>query len=346
VREEDDDGSDAIALEKARSDSHSVKPGFTISRAGRSAANHNRTMSPDLIPAISAFTRVAYHASFTRAAEELGVSPSALSQTIRTLESRLGVRLLERTTRRVGVTDIGRRFLAESQVGLAALAAAVEGLDEARDAPAGLIRLNVSRAAADIVLVPHLADFAAAFPDITLEMRCDNAIVDLLAGNFEAGIRLGELLAPDRVATPLGGAQRLATFAAPRYLAGRTPPRTPADLREHRCLNGRISDGGPIYRWEYMRRGKRFDVETEGALVSNDGDVLVGAARAGAGIACAFEATVRDDFESGRLVPLLRPYWPTFAGFFLYCASRAHMPRKLRVFIDFMRERNRVRAPR
>jgi DNA-binding transcriptional LysR family regulator len=301
-------------------------------------------MSPELLPAIAAFARVAHHASFTRAAEELGVSPSALSQTVRMLEQRLGVRLLDRTTRRVGVTELGQQFLSGARPGLDALAQAVEGIDEARDKPAGLLRLNVSRVSAELLLFPHMGDFAAAYPDITLELVCDNRMVDLVEGGFDAGIRLGESLAQDVIAVPVGGPLRMVTYAAPRYLEGRKAPRTPEDLRDHQCLNFRLTTGG-LYRWEYAQDGRVLDVDVAGPLISNDSDVLLAAARSGAGIATSFEGAVRADFESGRLVPLLKPWWPTFPGFHLYHPSRAQMPRKLRVFIDFLRARHARPAP-
>jgi DNA-binding transcriptional LysR family regulator len=294
-------------------------------------------MAPELLPLIAAFERVAHHASFTRAAAELGVSPSALSQNLRTLEARLGVRLLDRSTRRVGVTEIGQRFLLEARHGLATLATAVGDLDELRDQPSGLLRLTLSRTAADLVVLPHLTPFLEAYPAITLELDCDNALVDLVAGGFDAGIRLGENLAQDVVATPLGGPQRMVTVAAPRYLQGRTAPRVPADLMQHRCLNVRLGIG--IYRWEYTHKGRRVDIQVGGALIARDGDTLLSAIRSGAGIGLAFEAQVHDDLATGRLVPLLRSWWPTFAGFHLYHPSRAHVPRKLRAFIDFMQQR-------
>jgi DNA-binding transcriptional LysR family regulator len=303
----------------------------------REATLHNQPMSTDLLPAIAAFARVAHHASFTRAAAELGVSPSALSQTLRTLEARLGVRLLDRSTRRVGVTEIGRRFLRDAQPGLASLAAAIDGVDESRDEPAGLLRLNVSRSAADVLVMPHLVPFLEAYPGVQVELVCDNALVDLIGGGFDAGLRPGEFLAQDVVAVKLGGRQRVATVAAPRYLQGRTPPRTPEDLAGHRCLCVRLGTG--IYRWEYAQDGRDFDIEIAGPLVANDGDLTLAAARAGGGITCTLEALVLDDIAAGRLVPLLEDWWPTFAGFYLYYPSRTHMPRKLRVFIDFLQAR-------
>jgi DNA-binding transcriptional LysR family regulator len=298
---------------------------------------HNLPKLADLLPAIAAFARVAYHASFTRAATELGVSPSALSQTLRALEARLGVRLLDRSTRKVSVTEIGQRFLQDAQPALSALAGAVEGVNELRDKPAGLLRLNLSRTAADILVMPHLADFLIAFPDITVELQCDNALVDLVGSGFDAGIRLGENLAQDVVAVPLGGRQRIVTAASPRYLEGRALPRKPEDLAAHRCVNVRLA--GAIYRWEFSHKGRDFDIETSGPVISNDGDILMASALAGVGIACLFEAQAQEHIQSGRLIPLLKPWWPTFPGFYLYYPSRMHVSRKLRVFLDFMQGR-------
>ena len=306
---------------------------------------HNQRMSPDLLPAIAAFTAVARHASFTRAAAELGVSPSALSQTVRQLESRLGVRLLERSTRRVGLTELGRQFLDGATPGLAQLAQAVQALDERRDQPTGVLRLNVSAVAAHLLLVPHLADFAQAYPGITLELNCDNRLLDLVAGGFDAGIRLGESLAQDVVAMPLGGPVRMACFAAPSYLARHGTPRTPEALKEHACIGFRLSSGS-IYRWEFMRRGQLFDMALQGPLVGNDNRVLMEAVRAGTGVGLGFEPEVQADFATGRLQPLLQSYWARFPGFYLYHPSRLQMPRKLRAFIDFLTPRLNAKAAR
>ena len=298
---------------------------------------HNSAILPGLLPAIAAFSRVAHHASFTRAATELGVSPSALSQTLRGLEARLGVRLLDRSTRRVGVTEIGQRFLRDAQPALAALAIAVDTVNDSRDQPAGLLRLNVSQTAVDVLLMPHLNEFLNAFPDIAVELNCDNALVDLVSGGFDAGVRLGENLAQDVVAVPFGGRHRIATVAAPSYLANRSAPRKPEDLNAHRCINVRLA--GSIYRWEYSHKGRDFEIEVQGPIVTNDGGIVLGAVRAGVGIACAFEVQVQEDIRAGRLIPLLKPWWPTFPGFYLYHSSRMHIPRKLRVFIDFMQDK-------
>lgn len=291
----------------------------------------------DLLPAIAAFARVARHASFTRAAAELGVSPSALSQTVRTLERRLGARLLERSTRKVGITEIGLRFLRQTEPALAALAGAIDSVGDLRDRPAGLLRLNVSRTAADIVLMPHLVAFLDAYPDITVDIHCDNTLSDLVGGGFDAGIRLGENLAQDVVAVPFGAPHRMATVAAPNYLAARVMPQQPSDLAGHRCVNARLAGG--MYRWEFEREGRVIEIDVTGPLISNDGDLLLQAIRQGAGIGCAFEVLVRDDIAAGRLVPVLPAWWPAFPGFYLYHSSRLHVSRKLRVFIDFLQSR-------
>jgi len=294
-------------------------------------------MSPDLLPGIANFTRVAKCGSFTRAAAELGVSASALSQSLRALERRLGVRLLERSTRHVRPTEAGQRFLDQVLPGLASLGNAVEGLEESRQQPSGLLRLNVSQSAVKSVLQPHLAAFADTYPDIVVDLHCDNSLLDLVSGGFDAGIRLGENLVDGVVAVPLGPRQRLATVAAPSYLKGRRAPRTPDDLHDHRCIQVRLNSG--VYRWEYAQKGRDFAIETRGPIVTNDGAMMMAMVMSGVGIGCPIEAMVTEDLAAGRLVALLKPWWPTFPGYYLYHSSRTLVPRKLRVFIDFFVQR-------
>lgn len=297
----------------------------------------NGVIRPDLLPGIAAFVQIAQYGSFTKAAAVMNISPSALSQTLRSLENRLGVRLLERSTRKVGLTELGQRFLGYVQPGLAALASAIEDVNELRDQPTGVLRLNVSRTAADIVLMPHVAAFMDAYPDITLEIQCNNALLDLVAGGFDAGIRVGELLAQDVVAVPMGGTHRIATVAAPRYLQGRERPNTPQDLQRHRCLNIRLAEG--VYRWEYLQNGAVIEIIPPSPLITHDADTLMQGIRAGAGIGCAFQAQIQDEIDSGQLIALLKPFWPEVSPFYLYYPSRTHVPRKLRAFIDFMKPR-------
>jgi DNA-binding transcriptional LysR family regulator len=301
---------------------------------------HNGVIRPDLLPGIAAFAQVARYGSFTRAASAMGVSPSALSQALRALESRLGVRLLERSTRKIGLTEFGKRFLQQAQPGLSALASAVEYINEWRDQPTGVLRLNLSRTAMDIVVRPHLVEFMEAYPDIALEISCDNTFLDLVAHGFDAGIRVGENLAQDVVAVPMGGGHRIATVAAPHYLRNRQHPQVPEDLRAHRCLNIRLAE--EVYRWEFSREGQVTGFQPMGPLICNDADTLMQAIRAGAGVGCAFEAQVRDEIDSGHLIPVLEPWWPPVSPFYLYYPSRIHVPRKLRAFIDFMNERLNV----
>ena len=303
-------------------------------------------MSSELLPAIAAFARVAHHASFTRAAAELGVSPSALSQTVRMLEARLGVRLLDRTTRRVGITEIGRRFLDDTRPALATLAQAVEAVNESREAPAGLLRINLPRVIAEVIVLPHLVDFAAAYPDVIVDLHCENTFVDLVDGGFDAGFRIGESLAQDVVAVPMGGARRVAVFASPAYVARHGVPHILADLPLHRCTSVRLANDRSLMPWEFLEGGRIVERDTRPAMVSNDGEVLLTAALAGVGIGCHFEALVRQHLDAGRLVPVLEAHWPTYAPFHVYYPSRVHMPRKLRVFIDFFRERHAPDATR
>lgn len=297
-------------------------------------------MSPDLFPAIAAFACVARHASFTRAAAELGVSPSALSQTVRTLESRLGVRLLDRSTRRVGLTEVGQRFLDEAQPSLSGLTAAMAAVTEMRDTPTGLLRINLPRSIADILILPHLAEFQARYPDVVVELHCDNRFVDLVAAGFDAGFRIGESLGKDVVAHPIGGPQRIASFVAPAYAQIHGVPTTPADLLHHRCIGIRLEHDRSPMRWDYLLDGRIVEVDTRGCTLSNDDTVLLAAALAGVGVGCHFESIVAHHLASGALIPVLQDYWPTFSPFHVYYPSRMHMPRKLRVFVDFLRERH------
>lgn len=296
-------------------------------------------MTPSLLPAIATFAVVARHASFTRAALELGVSPSALSQSVSALERQVGVRLLDRSTRRVRLTELGRQFLDAAAPALAQLQTAVTALDEGREAPSGVLRLNVSAVAAQVLLVEHLGEFHRRYPQIRIDLHCENRMLDLVAGGFDAGLRLGENLAQDVIAVPLGPPQRLACFASPGYLRQRPAPRSTEALRDHPCLALRLSTGS-LYRWEFVRDGEPFELAIDApALICNDNRVLLAAARAGAGIGIALEGEVAADFAAGLLTPVLEEAWAVFPGFHLYYPSRAQMPRKLRAFIDFMRER-------
>jgi DNA-binding transcriptional LysR family regulator len=295
-------------------------------------------VGPEQLPAVAAFARVAQHASFTRAAAELGVSPSALSQTVRTLESRLGIRLLNRTTRRVGVTEAGALFLQRVLPALEQLGAAFSELDELRGKPAGTLRLNVPRLAMRTIVTPLLGEFCRRYPEIRLDVVADDRFIDLVGEGYDAGLRLGESLAQDMIAVRATREQRAAVVGSPQYLRDNPAPREPADLHEHPCMRFRFSSGA-IYRWEFGRDGQEFDIDVDGPLICNDNALMIAAAKQGLGLAHVMEDLVREDILSGALVRVLEDWCPPFPGFYLYYPSRAQMPLKLRVFIDFLQEK-------
>ncbi len=295
-------------------------------------------MSAPSLPAVAAFACVARHGSFTRAAAELGVSTSALSQSVRALEAQLGVRLLARTTRRVGLTEHGGRFLQRVAPGLQQIDAAFADLDFLRDRPAGTLRINLAAVAAEQLVCPHLPDFLARYPEVTVELYADRRLADIVEGQFDAGIRLGECLQRDMVALPLGPMQRQAIVATPAYLARRGVPATPDALTGHDCIRWRRSDGR-IQPWEFTRDGRDFEVEVDGRLVVNDTVMGLDALRRGTGLGQVFAWQVREDVAAGRLQSVLEDWQAPFPGWFVYYPAREHMAPKLRVFIDFMRER-------
>ncbi len=300
-------------------------------------------MAGSPLSAVVAFVRVAHHASFTRAAAELGVSPSALSQTVRALEAQLGVRLLARTTRRVGLTEPGERFLQQVAPGLLQIDAAFRDMDFLRDRPAGRLRVTLPRIAADLLVTPHLPAFVARYPEVQVELSIDPALTDLVGAGFDAGIRLGECLARDMVARPLGPPLRQAIVATPDYFRRHAPPPTPQALVGHACIRHRGSNGR-LWPWEFTRDGRDFSVEVAGTLVVNDTAVGLQMVRAGLGMAQVFETMVADEIAAGTLVQVLQDWQLPFPGFHLYYPAREHLAPKLRVFVEHLRAANA--APR
>ncbi|MFZ6697001.1 LysR family transcriptional regulator [Stenotrophomonas acidaminiphila] len=299
------------------------------------------TIAPSLLPALAAFACVARHASFSQAAIELGMSASAASQSVRTLERRLGVRLLHRTTRRVGLTEPGERLLREAAPALARIGGALQALEESRDVPAGRLRITAPRIVVEQMLLPHLPAFSARFPHVEVELAVQAALTDLVAEGFDAGIRLGESLADGMVAVPLGPPQRLVVVAAPDYLRRHRPPETPQALAAHACIRYRRSDGR-LMPWEFTRDGHDFSIEVGGGPIFNDSGLGRRMAIAGLGLAQVFEAAAAEDLAAGRLLRLLDAWQPPFPGFHLYYPSREQLAPKLRVFVDFMRDANAV----
>ncbi|WP_447896853.1 LysR family transcriptional regulator [Stenotrophomonas acidaminiphila] len=299
------------------------------------------TIAPSLLPALAAFACAARHASFSQAAIELGMSASAASQSVRTLERRLGVRLLHRTTRRVGLTEPGERLLREAAPALARIGGALQALEESRDVPAGRLRITAPRIVVEQMLLPHLPAFSACFPHVEVELAVQAALTDLVAEGFDAGIRLGESLADGMVAVPLGPPQRLVVVAAPDYLRRHRPPETPQALAAHACIRYRRSDGR-LMPWEFTRDGHDFSIEVGGGPIFNDSGLGRRMAIAGLGLAQVFEAAAAEDLAAGRLLRLLDAWQPPFPGFHLYYPSREQLAPKLRVFVDFMRDANAV----
>ncbi|MEA1651316.1 LysR family transcriptional regulator [Nitrospirillum sp. BR 11164] len=285
---------------------------------------------------LSVFLAIATHRSFRKAAVELGVTPSALSHALRAIEERLDLRLVNRTTRSVALTEAGERLYTRIRPAFLDIHDAIEDLNSLRGQPVGTLRLNASQAAARLVLLPLVLRFLAAFPDVRVEMVVDDALVDVVAGGFDAGVRFGESIAGDMIALPLGPRQRFAVVGSPGYFERHPVPASPHDLRAQPCIRYRFLSGA-LYRWEFERAGVALDVEVDGPLTLSDQDLMVDAALAGTGLAYVFDARVTDLVASGRLVRVLEDWCPYYPGLFLYYPSRRHLPAALRAFIDFAR---------
>jgi DNA-binding transcriptional LysR family regulator len=301
--------------------------------------------------ALRAFRAIAGYGSFTRAAAALDVTASALSQTLRQLETQLGTRLLHRTTRRVGLTEAGHELLQRINPPLKELDAAMDALRQHGDRPAGLLRLTVSDAVADSLLDPLLGEFMARWPDVKLDVHVNNGLSDLIAEGFDAGIRLGERLQRDMVAVPVSGPMRSVVVGSPGYFARHGRPKQPRELEAHDCVNFRQVSSHALYRWEFAhrsgpRKGRWFEIAVNGRLTVNHIPLAVRAACDGSGLAYVLEPSARAALADGRLESVLDDWLPPFEGFYLYYPSRFQVPPKLRVLIDFLREWQAVeRAP-
>ncbi|MET0283745.1 MAG: LysR family transcriptional regulator [Polyangiales bacterium] len=286
--------------------------------------------------ALAPFLAIAKHGSFRRAAAELAVTPSALSHSLRVLETRLGVRLLNRTTRSVALTEAGQRLLARVSPAFRDIDDALEELNAFRDRPAGTLRINAGHGAVRMLLLPLVARFLAKHPDVRVELVSDEALVDVVSAGFDAGVRLGETLAADMVATPIGPAHAFAVVGSPAFFAKHPTPKVPHDLRGLPCIRHRFASGN-LYQWEFERDGAELTVEVDGPLVLTDMDLMLDAALTGVGLVYAFEQTVRAHVASGQLVRVLSDWCPSYPGFFLYYPSRRHQPAVLRAFIELVR---------
>ena len=299
--------------------------------------NSNVVPTSDLA-SLRAFVVVADALSFSRAAKTLGVSSSALSQTIRGLEERTGVRLLNRTTRSVSLTDTGAALVARIGPAFGAIGDALDQARSAGERPTGTVRVHAFRIAAELFIHPMLARFGREHAGIVLDLTVDDAVVDMVAGGFDAAIRVGEVIERDLVAVRLGGELRQMAVASPDYLARRGAPDTPTDLLAHDCLCWRWPGHAAPYRWEFCEDGRWFEVAVAGPLIATDRATCVRAALDGAGIAFAIEQAVAPLVDAGRLVPLLERWSAPFPGFFLCYPQQRQMAPALRAFINTMRE--------
>jgi DNA-binding transcriptional LysR family regulator len=296
-------------------------------------------MREEQLVGLIAFLKVAEHKSFTRAGAALGVTPSAVSQTLKQLEERLGTRLLHRTTRSVSLTEAGERLLARVRPALEEVTTALDELSSLEGKPTGTLRLNLPRVGSAMFVEPVLADFMRRYPDVKLEVTLDDALVDIVGGGFDAGIRLGERLEKDAIGVRLGGDVSLAVVGAPSYFERAGVPRHPRELHGHGCILFRRMPSGMLYKWEFEENGRQFEVAPPPLLIVNDSALMVRSVQSGIGLAQVLTESVKRELEEGSLVRVLKKYSAPFRGFSLYYPSRAQMPLKLKVFVDFLRAR-------
>jgi DNA-binding transcriptional LysR family regulator len=284
---------------------------------------------------LAAFAVVAEERSFTRAAARLGISQSALSHSMRGLEKRLGLQLLARTTRSVSPTAAGTALLQDLTPALERIERSLAEARKRRESPTGRIRLIIPRTATYMVLLPKLARFARTYPEIVLEVTSSNDPVDLVAGQYDAGVQIGEFIQRDMIAVRVSKDLRLAVVGSPEYFKARKIPRTPRDLKDHACIGFRFSSG--IYRWEFEKGRKALTVNPQGPATFDDPDLVVQAVLNGVGIATTMEQPLSEMIAKGRLVQVLRDWCPTFPGYFLYYPSRRNQPAALAALINTLR---------
>ncbi|MXN79552.1 LysR family transcriptional regulator [Burkholderia sp. 4701] len=285
---------------------------------------------------LEAVLAVARHRSFRAAANELSVSTSALSHAVASLEARIGVRLFNRTTRSVSLSEAGAQFVASVAPALSTIRVALEQAGSFRDTPSGTLRINTSAGAAHQVM-PLFIAFLQRYPEMKLDLVTEGKLIDIVVEGFDAGIRLAETVPQDMIAVPFGDRQRFAVVGSPAYLARHKPPRTPADLDAHQCIRSRMPSGA-IYHWEFERRGETMRVDGDGALSLDEPGLMLAAARAGLGLAYLTEWTVDADLAAGTLVRVLEDWTPPLDGLCLYYPGRRHAPAGLRALIDMIRE--------
>jgi DNA-binding transcriptional LysR family regulator len=291
-------------------------------------------------PALSDLTALAAivtHRSFRKAADELGVSPSTLSHMMRTLELKMGVRLLNRTTRSVSPTEAGERLVSRLQPVLRELDLALEEVDAVRSRPSGSLRINASEPAARLLMQSIVPAFLARYPDMSVDLVTEGRLVDIVAGGFDAGVRLGEALPQDMIAVRFGGPVRFLAVASPAYLAEHKAPLAPDDLKDHACIRVRLPSG-KLYRWEFEKHGQELTVDVPGPLTLDHLGLMTEAAADGMGIAYVPDHAAQPFIDAGKLVTVLDDWCPSIPGLFLYYPGHRHVPSGLKAFVDMLRE--------
>jgi len=289
---------------------------------------------------LSAFLAVAEERSFTRSAKRLGVTPSAISHTIRGLEEAIGVRLLSRTTRSVAPTDAGKQLLARLLPAISDIKEALDQVSGLGNKPSGRVRLVVPRLAAMTVVAPKLGEFARNYPEVVLDVTADDRRMDIVAGGFDAGIHFGEYIEKDMIAVRVSGDHRAAIVGSPAYFRSNPKPKLPHDLLKHGCINFRHGSGGGVYRWELDKERKSLSVGVNGPLVTDDVEILIRAAVDGVGLAFVSEDYVAQLIANGRLVRVLEDWCQPFPGFFLYYPNRRNQPAALSALINTLHLRS------
>src|SRR6266516_7017341 len=288
---------------------------------------------------LQAFVAVARERSFTKAAARLGVSQSALSHTMRALEERLGVRLLSRTTRSVSPTEAGERLLHHIGPRFDEIEAEVAAVSELRDKPAGTIRITATENATETILVPKLAPLLRKYPDINVEIIIDYGLTDIVAQQYDAGVRSGEQVAKDMIAVRIGPDMRMAVVGAPSYFAKRSSPKKPQDLTEHNCINLRLPTYGGLYAWEFEKGGRELKVRVDGQLVFNSPSQMLNAALAGLGLAYVPQDLAQPHLDRGLLTRVLEDWCPPYSGYHLYYLSRRQSSPAFALLVDALRYR-------
>ncbi len=286
---------------------------------------------------LTALVAISAHRSFRKAADELGQSPSTLSHMMRSLEAGMGLRLLHRTTRSVSPTEAGERLIARLRPVLRDLDEALEEVDVFRGRPSGTLRINAGEIAARLLLRAVVPIFLSRFPEMSLDLVTEGRLVDIVAGEFDAGFRLGEAVPRDMISVRFGGETRFVAVASPDYLAAREAPRTPDDLKQHACIRVRLPSGKP-FRWEFAKHGQELAVDVPGTLTLDHTELMTEAAAAGLGIAYVSDRVARPYLERGALLAVLEDWCPAVPGLFLYYPGHRHVPAGLRAFIDVLKE--------